>query len=66
MKLFKIENKIGTYWVVAKNFTEADEKLLFILNKNDYGYSEERKAITITVIAEIIENDFLIGKYLVL
>lgn len=66
MKLYKIENRIGTYWVVANDPTEAENKLLKILNQYDYGLSNDRKIITITVIAEQITDQFLTGKHLVI
>lgn len=66
MKLYKIENRIGIYWVVANDPTEAENKLLKILNQYDYGFSNDRKIITITVIAEQITDQFLTGKYLVI
>lgn len=66
MKLFKIENGIGTYWVIAEHPTQAEEKLKAILDANDYGFSDKRKAVTITVIAEVVETNYLTGKFLVL
>jgi hypothetical protein len=65
MKLYKIENGIGTYWVIAEHPTEAEEKLQSILDKNNYGFSANRKALSITIVAEAIENNYLTGKYLV-
>ena len=64
MKLYKIENGIGTYWVISEHPTEAEENLKLILDKNDYGFTDRRKAFSITIIAEAIENDFLTGKFL--
>jgi len=66
MKLYKIENRIGIYWVVANDPTEAENKLLKIFNKENYGFSDHRKTITITVIAEQIVDQFLSGKHLVI
>lgn len=65
-KLYKIENGIGTYWVVARHPTQAEEKLKIILDKNDYGFTDSRKAKTITVIAESVREDYLTNKFLVL
>lgn len=65
MTLYKIENGIGTYWVVAEDLTEADEKLTKVLDYADYGFIAQRKTITITVIAEEVEDN-LTGKFLVL
>ena len=66
MKLFKIENGIGIYWVVAEHPTQAEEKLKAILDANDYGFSDKRKVVTITVIAEFVENNYLTKKFLIL
>lgn len=65
MKLYKIENGIGTYWVIAEHPTEAEQKLKSILDKNDYGFTDRREALSITIVAEAIENEFLTGKFLV-
>lgn len=63
MKLYKIENGFGDYWVVAEHPTQAEEKLLKYLNDADYGFSEKRQPKTITLIAEST-NDirFITGK----
>lgn len=66
MTLYKLENKIGTYWVIANDPTEAVNKLKGILDKNDYGFYDNRKVNTITVVAESIDNQFLTGKFLIL
>lgn len=66
MKLYKIENGIGTYWVVAEHPTEAEQKLKFLLDKNDYGFTDKRKALSITIIAEAVENNYIAGKFLIL
>ena len=66
MKLYRIENGLGTYWVVAEHPTEAEQKLKSLLDKNDYGFSDKRKATAITIIAEAIEDNYLTNKFLVL
>lgn len=66
MKLYKITNGIGVYWVVAEHPTEACEKLELILGKYNYGFGVDRKPKTIEVIAEEIKDQFLTGKFLVL
>ena len=66
MKLYKVENKLGIYWIIANDPTDAENKLLNILDRNDYGFFDDRKVKQITVIAEAIDNQFLTDKYLIL
>ena len=65
MKLYKIENGIGTTWVSEQHPTEAEQKLKSIRDKNDYGFTDRREALSITIVAEAIENEFLTRKFLV-
>ena len=41
-KLYKLVNGIGIYWVIAKDPTEAENKLISILNDADYGLNSKR------------------------
>lgn len=67
MKLYKINNGIGTYWVVAEHPTEAEAKLKTMLDAADYGFSEKRKALSIEIIAEhFVDKDCPTGKKLIL
>ena len=64
-KLYKITNGIGDYWVIAKHPTEAEEKLLKLLNEADYGFDDNRKAKNISIVAdEAGDTRFISGKYL--
>lgn len=66
MKLYKLETKIGTYWVIAEHPTQAEQKLAHTLNENDYGFSNDRKVISITHIADAVTDSFMTGKHLIL
>ena len=67
MKLFQLTTTgLGDYWVVANNPTEAENKLVNILNEYNYGYSTCRKVTIIKIIAEHITDQFLTGKRLVI
>jgi hypothetical protein len=67
MSLYKIENGIGIYWVLADHPTEACEKLKKLLDDADYGFSERRKPTVITPIAETAKDaKFVTGKFLVI
>jgi len=59
MKLYKLINKIGTYWVVAKDPTEAESKLMKLLEAGDgYGFSGDRVVREIHFIADqVIDTD---------
>lgn len=72
--LYKLTNKLGDYYVIAENSTQAVEKLEEILDAGGgYGFSNERKVKNIVVIAEeIIKRDsigypyILTDKFLIL
>ena len=51
-KLYKLVNGIGIYWVIAKDPTEAENKLMSILNDTDYGLSSKRVVTEIHFIAD--------------
>lgn len=50
-KLFRITNRLGTFYVVAKSFDAAAEALKSRLDKADYGFYQHREAQTIDQIA---------------
>ena len=64
--LYKIKNELADYFIIANDPTEAEQKLLKVLNDADYGFSRKRKTISITPIAEEITDNFLTGKTLIL
>lgn len=66
MKLYRLDNGIGSYWVIATDPTSAENKLIKILDINDYGFTEQRKVTCITVIAEAIEENYLTDKFLLI
>jgi hypothetical protein len=45
---------LGNYYVIATNLNDAESKLKQILDKADYGFSTNRKLLSIEVIAEEI------------
>ena len=66
-KLYKLVNGIGIYWVIAKDPTEAENKLMSILNDADYGLSSKRVVTEIHFIANEAHSGAFgtIGKFLV-
>jgi|GEM_PF-6915705 len=67
-KLYKLVNRIGTYWVIAKDPTDAETKLALLLNNADYGTTETRIVREIHFIAdEVGDGSFGVsGKFLVI
>ena len=67
-KLYKLINGIGIYWVIAKDPTEAENKLMDILNKSNYGFTKQRIVTEIHVISEEATSDpfGISGKFLIL
>lgn len=66
-KLYKLENGLGVYWTIAKDPTEAQNKVESYLNNADYGFSEKRKVFQIAVMAEAADDlAFITNKMLVL
>jgi hypothetical protein len=66
MKLYRIDNEIGSYYVIAEHPTHAEQKLQTILDRADYGYTKQRVMKSITLIAESIDDErFISGKFLV-
>ena len=64
--LYRLTTKLGIYWVSANHPTEAQDKLVNILDVNNYGLSFDRKVTTIELIAEgISDNRMLTGKFFI-
>ena len=67
MKLYKLINNLGIWWVLADHPTEAEGRLTSHLDEADYGFTRDRKVIEIHLIAEECDENkrFLSGKYLI-
>lgn len=68
-KLYKLITAASwTYWVIAKDPTEAVSKLEDILTQHDYGFRSDRVVKEIHFIADVIsKNSYsIIGKHLIL
>ena len=64
--LYKLTTRLGVYWVSASHPTEAQDKLVTILDVDDYGFSKDRKVTNIELIAEgIADNGMLTGKFFI-
>ena len=64
--LYRLATRLGDYWVSASHPTEAQDKLVNILDVDNYGLSKDRKVTTIELIAEGIEdNGILTGKFFI-
>lgn len=61
MKLYRLLNQLGIYYVVANDPTDAENRLMSLLNRADYGFSDKRKVREIEVLAEEL-NEFPRGK----
>lgn len=48
MNLYKLENRLREWYVLAKDPTEAEAKLMKLLLNNDYGLYAHRKVVVIT------------------
>lgn len=67
MKLYRLENSFGSYYVIAEHPTKAEDKLKEYLDKADYGYYDGRKVIKMEVMAEsATDMRFITNKFLVL
>ena len=61
--LYRLTAPLGDYWVSAAHPTEAQDKLLNILDTFDYGFRKDRKVTTIELIAEgICDSGILTNK----
>lgn len=58
MNLYKVYNKLGEFYTIAKDFGEAQHNVEEYLAKEDYGLFSKRKTINIEIIASdiITEN----------
>jgi hypothetical protein len=66
-KLYRLENGLGSFWVIATDPTTAESKLTDILNKGDYGYRADREVKSIHLIAQGVDDTrFLTGKRLII
>lgn len=67
MNLYRLENgHAGSWWVIAPDPTSAEKALTETLDKADFGFKKDRKVISITRIAEEIDNQFISDKRLLL
>lgn len=67
MKLYLVTTLAGDYWTIADHPTEAQSKVEKYLNEADYGFSNNRKAINIKIMAEAASDvRFITNKFLVL
>ncbi len=51
MNLYRITNKIGTFYSVAEDYGEAQHNVEEFLNKEDYGFTSHRSISNIELIA---------------
>ena len=57
MKLYLLTTqKLGDFYVVASDPTRAETMLILMLNKADYGFSDDRKVVNIKNLATEIHN----------
>lgn len=61
MKLYLITTKLGTFYVISTDPTQAEIKLTDMLHKADYGFTVDRKITRIDVLATEI-GEFPKGK----
>jgi hypothetical protein len=65
MKLYKVTNKIGDWWVTAEHPTAAEEKVIKHLNETGFGLSKDRIVETIELIATKANDErFSTGHFL--
>lgn len=58
MNLYKVYNKLGEFYTIAKDFGEAQHNIEEYLAKEDYGLFSKRKTINVTIIAsDVIVED---------
>lgn len=51
MNLYRISNKIGTFYSIAEDYGEAQHNVEDFLNKQEYGFSSHRFVSNIELIA---------------
>ena len=49
--LYKATNGLGTFYVVAESYDDAEKKVLERLDKADYGFFSYRKVTSIVLMA---------------
>jgi hypothetical protein len=59
LKLYRLINGIGTYFVIATDPTTAQTRLHQRLDKDSYGFSKDRQVKEIQLIADQITDDSL-------
>ena len=65
MKLYKLINGLGEWFVLAEHPTAALEKLHKHLDKQDYGITSRREVQDIHLLAkEMTDDRFITGNYL--
>lgn len=50
-KLYKVSNRLGTFFIVATSFDEAANELRRRLDESDYGFDNYRKITSIELVA---------------
>ena len=56
--LYRIQNKIGEFYIVARSFNEAADELIARLRKANYGFFQDRNVPSIDYLAtEHFHND---------
>ena len=58
MTLFQCINKLGTFYLIADDFTEAKLLLEAKLAEADYGFASNREVTEIKVISHEVTNSF--------
>lgn len=61
MNLYLLTNKLRDWYVLSTSPTHAQEKLVALLNKADYGFKSDRKVTNIQLLAESL-GEFPEGK----
>lgn len=66
-KIIQVGERVRSVLTIAKDPTEAQNKVESYLNNADYGFSEKRKVFQIAVMAEAADDlAFITNKMLVL
>jgi len=58
MNLYRLTNKLGQWYMIAENPSEASDYLESQLTIADYGFFDERKVIQWELIASEVKDDF--------
>jgi len=54
MRLYKLTNKIDSFYIIADHPTEAQDELEKLLDEANYGFTDDRKVNIIELIANEI------------